>query len=335
MTETRYNGLHSLSTSTQHLTPSSTEPPAPGETTSLATPQNAGIIESTPVPPEKKPVGFKAPVAIKKLDGFISHLNRLIHTRDGHDSVILFAAYVAQLAAAILETSGNANLQKWANKVLTLLPKALASRAPSLPLGSKLFSIFSAAPRLQLRLAERLRALVDMLDDWSVMSRLWGLLTMWMLAKEFITTPNTDDKEPRVRKVKTAISATQITSLIGFFILENISWLSRRKVLSWSDKSQPKLILWCVRSWGVYVFAELGRLLFERLRKKSGETGQEDAESRTQWNKQFVENLAWAPLTVHWTTPGGLLPESVAALLASYAQFISVQGLWKETAETS
>lgn len=335
MTETRYNGLHSLSASPGHLTPPSTEPPAPGQTTSLATPQNAEIIESAPVPHEKKPAGFKAPVAIKKLDGFISHLNRLIHTRDGHDSVILFAAYVAQLAAAILETSGNANLQKWANKVVALVPKALASRAPSLPLGSKLFSLLSAAPRLQLRLAERLRALVDMLDDWSVMSRLWGLLTMWMLTKEFITTPNTDDKEPRVRKVKTVISATQIVSLIGFFILENVSWLSRRKVLAWSDKSQPKLILWCVRSWGVYVFAELGRLLFERVRKRRGETGPEDAGAQAQWNKQFVENLAWAPLTVHWTTPGGLLPESVAALLASYAQFISVQGLWKETAETA
>ncbi|KAJ3459526.1 hypothetical protein MRS44_015599 [Fusarium solani] len=335
MTETRYNGLYSLSASPQHLTPSSTEPPAPGQTTSLVTPQNAEIIESTPAPPEKKPAGLKAPVAIKKLDGFISHLNRLIHTRDGHDSVILFAAYVTQLAAATLETSGNANLQKWANKVVALVPKALASRASSCPLGSKLFSLLSAAPRLQLRLAERLRALVDMLDDWSVMSRLWGLLTMWMLTKEFITTPNTDDKEPRVRKVKTAISATQIVSLIGFFILENVAWLSRRKVLSWSDKSQPKLILWCVRSWGVYVFAELGRLLFERVRKRQNEAGQEDAEARTQWNKQFVENLAWAPLTVHWTTPGGLLPESVAALLASYAQFISVQGLWKETAETA
>ncbi|KAJ4327853.1 hypothetical protein N0V84_001663 [Fusarium piperis] len=318
------------------MTETSTEPPAPAQTTSLATPQDVKIVDSTPDPPEKKPTGLKAPVAIKKLDGFISHLNRVIHTRDGHDSVILFAAYVTQLAAVILETSGNANLQNWASKVVALIPKALASRLPSLPLGSKLFSLLSAAPRLQLRLAERLRALVDMLDDWSVMSRLWGLLTMWMLAKEFITTPkSTDDKEPRVRRVKAAISTTQIASLIGFFMLENIAWLSRRKVLAWSDKSQPKLILWCIRSWGVYVFAELGRLLFERLGNKRNETSQEDAESQTQWNKQFVENLAWAPLTVHWTTPGGLLPESVAALLASYAQFISVQGLWKDTAETA
>lgn len=271
-------------------------------------------------------------MGIKKLDGFISHLNRLIHTRDGHDSVILLAAYVTQLAAEILETSGKANLQHWASQVVALVPKTLVSRLPSLPLGSKLCSLLSAAPRFQLRLAERLRALVDMLDDWSVMSRLWGLLAMWMLAREFITTPkSTDDREPGVRQVKTAISATQIVSLIGFFLLENIAWLSRRKVLAWSDKSQPKLILWCVRSWGVYVFAELGRLLFQRFSKKRGETGQEDADSQSEWNKQFVENLAWAPLTVHWSTPGGLLPESVAALLASYAQFISVQGLWKET----
>ncbi|KAM0426547.1 hypothetical protein ACHAPT_008239 [Fusarium lateritium] len=320
------------------MTEASTEPPAPGQTTSLATPQNATVADSTLSPPEEKPMGHKAPVAIKKLDGFISHLNRLIHTRDGHDSVLLFAAYTAQLAAAILETSGHANLQKWASKVLALVPKALSSRLPSLPSASKAFSLLSVAPTIQLRLAERLRALVDMLDDWHTMSRLWGLVTMWMLAKELLTTSkkaDDKDKEPRVQKVQTAISATQIVSLIGFFVLENTAWLSSRKVLRWSDKTQPKLILWCVRSWAVYVFAELGRLLYERFRKKNNTSVPEDAESRTEWNKRFVHNLAWAPLTVHWTRPGGLLPESVASFLAAYAQFIEVQGLWKETAEAA
>ncbi|KAM5349714.1 hypothetical protein ACJ41O_006219 [Fusarium nematophilum] len=169
------------------------------------------------------------------------------------------------------------------------------------------------------------------------MSRLWGLLSMWMLAKELITAsvtseePVKDGKDKKVQRVETTIAATQIISLISFFTFENTAWLSKRKVLAWSDKVQSKLILWCVRSWGVYVFAELGRLLFERAQKK-GDTTSEDGTSKSEWNKKFVQAVAWAPLSIHWTRPDGLLPESVAAALAAYAEFISVQGLWRETA---
>ncbi|KAF4985729.1 hypothetical protein FDECE_16369 [Fusarium decemcellulare] len=322
-------------------TDKSSEPVVPTQTTSLTTPQDAEIFESASSSGKKSPFNIKTPATLKKLDTFISHLNRLLHTRDGHDSLLLFLAYATQLAAAILETPGPASLRDWAQKLLILVPKALTSRLLSLLPTSKISSLLLAAPSVKLRLAERLRALVDMLDDWHTMSRLWGLITMWMLAKELIVTSsaekkkNCDQEERRVKRVERTIAATQILSLIGFFVFENTAWLSRRRVLAWSEKAQPKLMLWCVRSWGVYVFAELGRLLFERARKKKDKTSEEDSEERSEWNKKFVQALAWAPLTVHWTRPDGLLPETVAAFLAAYAEFISVQGLWKETAEVA
>ncbi|KAF4469551.1 hypothetical protein FALBO_3548 [Fusarium albosuccineum] len=317
----------------------SSEPVVPTQTTSLTTPQDAEVPESASSSVTKSPFNFKTPATLKKLDAFISHLNRLLHTRDGHDSLLLFLAYATQLLAAILETPGPASLQIWAQKLLILVPKALTSRLLSLLPTSKISSLLLAAPGVKLRLAERLRALVDMLDDWHTMSRLWGLITMWMLAKELIMTSSTekkknyDQEERRVKRVEKTIAATQILSLIGFFVFENTAWLSRRRVLAWSEKAQPKLMLWCVRSWGVYVFAEVGRLLFERARKKKDKTSDENSEERSEWNKKFVQALAWAPLTVHWTRPDGLLPETVAAFLAAYAEFISVQGLWKETVE--
>lgn len=199
--------------------------------------------------------------------------------------------------------------------------------------------LLSAIPAFRIRLTGRLKALLDMLNDWHTMSRLWGFVTMWMLTKEFITSlidPQAKDREekgsPQDQKVNKTITGAQILSLMGFFVLENTSWLSMRGILKWSDKSRSRFLVWCVKSWSIYVFAELGRLLYERVREiRSGE--KRDAESRAQWNKKFIQASAWAPLSIHWARPEGLLPNSVAAFLAAYAEFITVKGLWEETAE--
>ncbi|SPJ90437.1 uncharacterized protein FTOL_13318 [Fusarium torulosum] len=162
---------------------------------------------------------------------------------------------------------------------------------------------------------------------------------MWMLTKKFITNsvdygPNekNETKDLQAQKVKKTITAAQLMSLTGYFILENTAWLSMRGVLKWSKKSQSKFLGWCARCWCIYVIAELGRLLHERARDlPDGE--QEDMKSRLEWKKKIVQVSMWLPLSIHYVSSSAVLPEPVAAFLATYAEFITLKGQWDATAE--
>ncbi|RFN45995.1 hypothetical protein FIE12Z_9746 [Fusarium flagelliforme] len=55
-------------------------------------PEESHVFLSKPPMNEKDVIASKVPKPIKELDGFISHMNRLMHTRESHDAVILFLA---------------------------------------------------------------------------------------------------------------------------------------------------------------------------------------------------------------------------------------------------
>ncbi|KAH7257864.1 hypothetical protein BKA59DRAFT_471233 [Fusarium tricinctum] len=100
-----------------------------------------------------------------------------------------------------------------------------------------------------------------------------------------------------------------------------------RGVLKWSKKSQSKFLGWCARCWCIYVIAELGRLLHERAHHVPDSEG-EDVTSRLEWKKKIVQVSVWLPLSIHYVSSSALLPEPVAAFLATYAEFITLKGQW-------
>ncbi|KAJ9422763.1 hypothetical protein FOXG_20379 [Fusarium oxysporum f. sp. lycopersici 4287] len=301
-------------------------------------PHDAYNLESKFAPPTRNSLR-KASIPISKLDGFISHLNRLIHTRDGHDSVVLFLACATQLAVSVLETPTPEAVQKVSIKLGQSIPRTFSSIISSVLSTPTLASLLSTKPAYKLLLVERLRALLGVLNDWHTMSRLWGLITMWMLTKKFITSSTDlelDKKEetmsPHIQKAKRTIAVTQIVSLTGFFVFDNAILLSMRGVLKWSKKPQSKFQGWCARCWCMYLCAELGRLYHARIPElHNGE--KEDVRSRSEWKKKVFQVSAWLPLSIHYVAHNALLPEPIAALLATYAEFITVKGLWEATAE--
>lgn len=58
----------------------------------------------------------------------------------------------------------------------------------------------------------------------------------------------------------------------------------------------------------------------------------EEARWTDDWNKSFYRNLAWAPLTVHWGTAAGFLPDLAVSLLAFYPSAGAMRDLWRSTA---
>lgn len=187
-------------------------------------------------------------------------------------------------------------------------------------------------------LAERVRAFSDILDDWQVITRLWGMFAMWGEAKDFIIslgspgTATKDNDENLWDSVgEKMIRATYIVGLLGYYGAENLAWLNKRGVFKWTDKTESKLGMWSLRGWGVFVFAEMAQLLHERsMRMRAGK--EQDKDERMAWRRKFVQVVLWGPLTMHWTSEEGLFPEVIASFFSAYVEFITVRGLWEETA---
>ncbi|KAJ4263332.1 hypothetical protein NW762_006150 [Fusarium torreyae] len=314
------------------------EPPISSALPERIAPRGVHNLESKSTSSTYNPLS-RGLLPVSKLDGSVSHLHRLIHTRDGHDSVILFLAYTTQFAVSVLETPKPQVLQALTTKFGVLVQKTFLPNKLLIPSVPKLGSLLSTIPAHELHLVERLRALSSMLNDWHTMTRLWGLVTMWMLTKGFITSSNhpTQDKAEQTKSrqtqsVEKAIKVTQIMSLTWFFIFDNSNFLTMRGLFKWSKESQSKLMAWCARCWCIYVLAEMGRLLHERVRRlRNGD--KKDDESRSTWKKKFIQTSAWLLLCVDYMAPSTLLPGTVAAFLATCAEYITVKGLWDATAE--
>ena len=59
------------------------------------------------------------------------------------------------------------------------------------------------------------------------------------------------------------------------------------------------------------------------------ERGEE--EWRAGWTKEIIVNLAYAPLTVHWSLEKGLVGDLGVGILGSVAGFTRLGALWKNT----
>lgn len=282
--------------------------------------------------------GNKALWPLKKLDAFISRLNRLMHTRESHDALILFLAYAAHFVATALETPFPGRLKNWLLRLSKIPLRIVPSRLLSLLSAFRISPVKGSLSASKLLITERVRALSNILDDWQIITRLWGLLATWEDAKEFLASLASENQSeekksnPRRYLALTAIKATYIFGLFGYYGTENLAWFTRRGVFKWSEKTESKLMVWSLKFWGVYVMSGMAQLLYDRYENKR--TGEElDEEARKEWRRNFVHLFLYGPLTVHWIREGGLFPETIASFLAAYTEFITVRGLWKDTAE--
>lgn len=90
----------------------------------------------------------------------------------------------------------------------------------------------------------------------------------------------------------------------------------------------------------VHVGMDLVRLYHEYAVRKSRNTSSEKAgevvdleesEWMANWRKEMLVNLAFAPLTLHWSLEEGLLGEFWVGILGSVAGISGLRVLWKNT----
>ncbi|WWC71443.1 uncharacterized protein I206_105399 [Kwoniella pini CBS 10737] len=136
----------------------------------------------------------------------------------------------------------------------------------------------------------------------------------------------------------------QALSLLLYYPLEHLTWLYSKGVIPLNAQRAAKAGLWSVRFWALYVLLDIYKLrqtyssLLQRtklLRNSKPEIKEKEAEgyelSKSEqtpvqqsteedkitmkgaltkdwkvWKNDVMINAGYAPLTVHWSTPGGL-----------------------------
>lgn len=149
-----------------------------------------------------------------------------------------------------------------------------------------------------------------------------------------------------------------------FQSLENGAYLAGKGVLGWKKEKVARAWIWSGRAWCAYVALELARLGYEwrelkgqgleRRRRKNVEVEKrreeevvekgelemrmekvEDEGLKVRWEKWYRAtgvNLAYAPMTVHYSLENGILGEGVIGALGAVVGALSIGQAWKETA---
>jgi hypothetical protein len=194
-------------------------------------------------------------------------------------------------------------------------------------------------------LATRLKNLGSLASEARTIARLWALVGMYFWAKRLVlnlvAARSSGGSEKAAAagqgesKMATLVSWAQLLSCGAFQVLENGAYLSGRGVLGWTPAQQGKAYVVGARFLGIYTALELGRLLAEFVARRDRDYSAATAEERAEVDalrRSAAINMAWAPLTVHWSVDGGFLTDLVVGAGGCIPGVIQMSKLWRETA---
>ncbi|KLP11856.1 Uncharacterized protein Y057_4301 [Fusarium fujikuroi] len=253
---------------------------------------------------------LKSPSAV---DDFVEHLNRVIQTRRGTDTVLLFTTYTARLIGAILNILGRTTLRHSARKVVEM-----AFKLP--PSTSVVLSTATAPPlaTLALNLSRYIQGFTNMLGEWRTMNRMWGIIGTYLEAKDLILRLRGQKldangaKVPAPNRVNTAFMTVQIICNLVYNVGEGACWLTCKGATNLSPKTSAKLGIMAARSWCADVADE--------------------EEWKNNWKAEVLGTLPWMPLSAHWSTEEGLMPELMVAAIATWPATNMMKSVWRQTA---
>ncbi|KAK3322221.1 hypothetical protein B0H66DRAFT_553748 [Apodospora peruviana] len=342
--------------------------------TDIIVPVVADLPSGDPIPPSSsvalppnpsKPAAAAAkPLPLRQflsatpsnIDAFLARLNKCLSTPSGLDTVLLLVCYTSKFSATILGHLARSVLRRSAREWISLLASVSAKTNTTVVATTNLPATAStAAAASALVLAKRLNALSELTSEARTISRLWALVGMYfwgkgvfakLLAKrrngsstttKELSAEKAEEKAEESTRLETIISLTQLTLCVALQTLENGAYLSSKGVMGWSPATQGWAYKWSVRFWAAFVGIEIGKLAAEGFASppaagssKALSTGEKTAE----WRGKLARNLAWAPLTLHWSIDGGLpvVNEAVVGFLGSIPGIIQMRELWASTA---
>jgi hypothetical protein len=153
-------------------------------------------------------------------------------------------------------------------------------------------------------------------------------LGIWKWGKGLLEQPPKDEVLKKVAWAEVMVN-------VAYQVLENGAYLASKGVLGWDEKKQTKAWLWSSRFWAAHVgleFVRLGYLRSKATEGKGKESVRELKEEEKAWNRDLLSNLAYAPLTIHWSKESGLVSDFWVGVLGTVAGAANITQLWKSTA---
>ncbi|KAF2439743.1 hypothetical protein P171DRAFT_110261 [Karstenula rhodostoma CBS 690.94] len=290
---------------------------------------------------------------LRRLDRFLVRLSTLLESPASTDALLGTLGYTLELLAALLSRFLTHRLVSLASSVAdkaehVLLPgETLVATLPT-PRGDKLLS----------QVATGSSALAAVIGDFRIFVRMWGLAGLYMWARGLWHAPlgkGAGAKERAVRRITWA----QIASLVMFQVLENGAYLASKGVLTsdaWSGEAGKRKEgawwVWSCRFWAAHVTLELIRVgvlryygdgeTASRTEKDVVGDGEKEGKllieqkrrERRVWWRDAVSNLAYIPMTLHWSVGAerGFLSDWGIGLLGAIAGGSLLLDAWKQTA---
>ncbi|CCG81085.1 Putative uncharacterized protein [Taphrina deformans PYCC 5710] len=210
------------------------------------------------------------------------------------------AQVLGRLARVAATAGGSDRLFMIVQYTLTLV---LPSLEPASLLSAKNRSPH-AHPTLKLYMS--LKRLRDLCSDYRIFARLVGYpaIHSWGIS--------TYEKPPAsTRSVPRWIEDLQVLVNLAYQPLENLAYLSSHDIVPLQKSTETKLWLWSCRCWAAHVFLDLYRLHLVRqdyIKSKTimDKSTEEKNALSFNWAREVIINLAYAPLTLHWSLEHGL-----------------------------
>ncbi|OMJ26047.1 hypothetical protein AYI70_g471 [Smittium culicis] len=185
--------------------------------------------------------------------------------------------------------------------------------------------------------AKRLASLSAILSDYRICARVTDFFPLYISSIHTIVKPPPN----RLLQLTTTI---QSISMMLFYPLERTYWLAMHDIIPMSPQTIGKVAISSVRFWAIWVlfnFLRLGinyrdlmarRVQILASKSSSAETMQKELEEVnsqvTTWKRSMVNNLAYFPLTLHWSFPNTIVTDVMVGILGTIAGVSSAMNRW-------
>ncbi|KAF2825905.1 hypothetical protein CC86DRAFT_446455 [Ophiobolus disseminans] len=313
-----------------------------------------------PSQPDKPPPPRSHPSALQKLrflllrlltnsartaDRNLIRLSKLLSTPSGIDVLLCTTSYTLTLVHALLS--------RLLERRLADIASEIAEKADGILLPGETLIASLPAPtstKLVAQVVGSSKALAETIADYRIFVRLWGVVGLYTWARSTYLSPLPSGSSREERALR-GLTWAAIASCVGFQVLENGAYLSSKGALTsarWTSDvgkaRENEWWLWSSRFWAVYVGCELARsgvtAYYQRQRPIAAvvDGEKEDKLRRREqkleislWWKDLASNVAYAPMTLHWSMEGGLLSDWGVGACGIVAGGALLADAWRRT----
>lgn len=270
-----------------------------------------------------------------RCDRLLDHISRILATSSGTNSLLQTLQYTLYVLHTQLSRLRTWKLRKFA---LEIARKASTTLLP----GQKMVATIPSPTSNLDNVIGGSKALSGLISDFRMFTRLWGLVGVYDWGKSTWLSPPEDN-------VVRAVIWTQVLAGVGYQWYENVAYLAMKGVLRgerFNERKQAKWYEWSSRFWMAHVVLDVLRLArVWQLNVESDRPGKEGSEVQNSaehkatksqvigaWRRAFVVNMAWAPITAHYSWEQGCISDHWVGLLGFVASGTGFIQLWKRTA---